>query len=613
MKRSKGFSLAEMMAVIAVLGILAVLLLPNVLNAYRDAKKGVLLDEAKSVYAEARNKYATEKASGKVVSVLTDAESTDENTYELDLSNNNIEYFVRLDAHGEVISLVVIDGDYCVAGTGDFLDTATKDQVVSLYDEEGNIRGECTKNNATGLYATVILDTEGGSTNLINNVSSSFNELAPGINHSQIIYYYFGQGWYKKNANNEMEPIANLNNLPTKNEKVYESFVDSHGNEVINSAGNLSNSQETIARYKVTSDPKNTYCADQEASKKDYSKCVITLTAKYRDPGASLVFQPCGEAVTGNQGSLPIYNDVEVDLPTGENVTFVNKGHQFVGWTEGSCENTTLIPDNKYKRTILNANNTENPEDTTPYDGVPIHLYAEWFPNTIEASDVICKPDADNYCTQPVYYNYYGLRFVLYRITSEGYKAILDGVQGPYSYLQTDCCNHGNCYYTSVNYTRSQLAKLLNGSWLSGKNANVLVNSSWYSGYKNNELLNIETARVGIMNYAEYLHTNGKNYMFVFNGAPNKWWWTMTPTTNQPYYYDGQYYLANVILRYNGGVVEYDEMTVNGTIVGTNHIYGNNNDVYYRPVVVFKPGTTIELDPNNTGTWGSKTNSFIIK
>ena len=102
MKRSKGFSLAEMMAVIAVLGILAVLLLPNVLNAYRDAKKGVLLDEAKSVYAEARNKYATEKASGKVVSVLTDAESTDENTYELDLSNNNIEYFVRLDAHGEV-------------------------------------------------------------------------------------------------------------------------------------------------------------------------------------------------------------------------------------------------------------------------------------------------------------------------------------------------------------------------------------------------------------------------------------------------------------------------------------------------------------------------------
>ena len=91
----------------------------------------------------------------------------------------------------------------------------------------------------------------------------------------------------------------------------------------------------------------------------------------------------------------------------------------------------------------------------------------------------------------------------------------------------------------------------------------------------------------------------------------------MTPTTNQPYYYDGQYYLANVILRYDPArkVVDYDEMTVNGTTVGTNHIYGSDTklDVHYRPVVVFKPRTPIKLGEGATGKWGSKTNPFIIE
>ena len=88
----------------------------------------------------------------------------------------------------------------------------------------------------------------------------------------------------------------------------------------------------------------------------------------------------------------------------------------------------------------------------------------------------------------------------------------------------------------------------------------------------------------------------------------------MTPTTNQPYYYDGQYYLANVILRYNAStkVVDYDEMTVNGTVVGTNHIYGANDRAYYRPVVVFKPKTPVK-PKQSTSDWGSQNNPLIIQ
>ena len=605
MKRSKGFSLAEMMAVIAVLGILAVLLLPNVINAYKDARKGVLLDEAKSVYAEALNKYATEKAEGKVVSVVTDAENSDDNTYNLDLTNKDVEYFVRLDGNGEVISLVVIDGDYCIAGRGDFLDSAKRDDVLEYYNDDGTVNSMCAKNNSEGLYAKFILDTKGGRND---------SGLIEGSD-DPVIYYYYGQGWYKKiTETNEMVPLPKLTNIPNIDDKVFNRFVDKDGNVVIDGNGNISNSQDTIARYKDTK-----YCNDQVEAEKDFSKCVVTLSAEYRKPAANLVFGGCPDSA-GKQASMPIESEKEYDLPSGENVTLTFNGYKFVGWTEGSCDATQVI-EGKYSKEVLKSKDESAPEK--PYDGSDINLYAEWYPEVIEASNVICEPDDDNYCKKPVFYRYGGDLYVLYRITNEGYKAILYGLSDDsYSYLQTDCCNHGNCYYTSVNYTRSQLAKKLNGTWLNGKNKDRLVNASWYSGYKNNELLNIETARVGIMNYAEYLHTNGKGYTFVYEGALKKngstaWWWTMTPTTNQPYYYDGQYYLANVILRYDPTrkVVDYDEMTVNGTTVGTNHIYGSDTklDVHYRPVVVFKPRTPIKLGEGATGKWGSKTNPFIIE
>ncbi len=608
MKRSKGFSLAEMMAVIAVLGILAVLLLPNVLNAYKDAKKGVLLDEAKAVYAEARNKYATMKASGKVVGVLTDAESDDDKTYSLELSNDKVEYFVRLDANGEVLSLVVIDGDYCIFGTGDFLDTATKDQVQSLYDENGNIRKECAKSNNEGLYAKVILY-EGEEPNarplpegLVPSYSSEANENPE---YSEL-YYYYGQGWYYavKNAvdgTSEKLTLTKLSKAPGGDKEVFLGFNDKNGKEVIDKGGVLSVSQDVLGRFKS-----NDYCKTGSWENND---CVIALYAKYRDIEGELVYAPCQG--TGTMESDSITSDVNT---TVKDATYTSKGYGFAGWSLDGCDATTKI-DQEHFSVSLNKNE----------DGKSITLYALWNPEIIDASDYLCEPDSDNYCKKPVYYDYEGKLFVLYRITNEGYKAITYGVEGPKSYLQTDCCNHGNCYYTSVNYTRGALAKHLNSTWLTSLDKNNysrrIVNSSWYSGYKNHELLNIETARVGVLNYAEYLHTNGKGYMYVYEGATltdaqkranntsdNKaWWWTMTPTTNQPYYYDGQYYLANVILRYDPsrGIVDYDEMTVNGTVVGSNHIYGTDNKVFYRPVVVFKPGLPVKGK-------GTKTDPFKI-
>ena len=62
--KHKGFTLVEMMAVIAILGLLVVLVLPNVLKSYRDAKKISFINEAKTVYKASTDKYVSEKTKG---------------------------------------------------------------------------------------------------------------------------------------------------------------------------------------------------------------------------------------------------------------------------------------------------------------------------------------------------------------------------------------------------------------------------------------------------------------------------------------------------------------------------------------------------------------------
>ena len=71
----RGFTLAEMLAVIAVLGILVLIVLPNVLKNYREAKKIALIDEAKTVYTKATDQYVLERTKGKKIGLISDTHS----------------------------------------------------------------------------------------------------------------------------------------------------------------------------------------------------------------------------------------------------------------------------------------------------------------------------------------------------------------------------------------------------------------------------------------------------------------------------------------------------------------------------------------------------------
>ena len=75
MKR-KGFTLVELLAVIALLGVIVLLVVPNILSRFTEAKKLSLIDEAKVMYSQATEKYVTERIKGNRINTKSDGTVT---------------------------------------------------------------------------------------------------------------------------------------------------------------------------------------------------------------------------------------------------------------------------------------------------------------------------------------------------------------------------------------------------------------------------------------------------------------------------------------------------------------------------------------------------------
>ena len=102
----KGFSLIEIIVVIALLGAIMILVVPNLTKNYKDSKKRLFYDNVVSLYTSAgRSFLLLDNPSSKTFSndgnVLLDAEVSDDITYK-----------IIVNSYGEVISIYVTDGIY---------------------------------------------------------------------------------------------------------------------------------------------------------------------------------------------------------------------------------------------------------------------------------------------------------------------------------------------------------------------------------------------------------------------------------------------------------------------------------------------------------------------
>ena len=145
MKNNKGFTLVELLAVIAILALLVIIALPNVLKMFNQAKKDTFLTEAKTIYKEISKKYISEAMKGNKISNI----SNDNN--KLELESNDLKYKVKLNNDGSIKKFEVSNGNYCISGKFNNLSDLTTDKII-----EGKCKKTSPKNFSTDDWETII-------------------------------------------------------------------------------------------------------------------------------------------------------------------------------------------------------------------------------------------------------------------------------------------------------------------------------------------------------------------------------------------------------------------------------------------------------------------------
>ena len=105
--KNKGFTLVELLAVIAILAILVIIALPNVIKLYNDVKKNSFLTETKTIYSEVSKKYISESMKGNKLTYISSEDDT-----KLEMTGRDLQYCVLLNTDGSVKSMKVSNGEW---------------------------------------------------------------------------------------------------------------------------------------------------------------------------------------------------------------------------------------------------------------------------------------------------------------------------------------------------------------------------------------------------------------------------------------------------------------------------------------------------------------------
>ena len=155
--KNKGFTLVELLAVIAILALLVIIALPNVLKMFNQAKKDTFLTEAKTIYKEISKKYISETMRGNKISII----SNDNN--KLELESNDLKYKVKLKNDGSIKKFEVSNENYCISGKFNNLSDLTTDKIT-----EGKCEETPPKNFSTDDWETIIDAIGEGNTSKYN-------------------------------------------------------------------------------------------------------------------------------------------------------------------------------------------------------------------------------------------------------------------------------------------------------------------------------------------------------------------------------------------------------------------------------------------------------------
>ena len=136
--KNKGFTLVELLAVIAILAVLVIIALPNVMGMFKTAKKNSFTTEAKNIAKATEETWISHSMFNTSEEIFSRCQEGCSNP--LDLSGrDNLDYYVKVDKSGNIVEFYVTDGtyQYSYEGTGLTLeDINGVDEVSSLNDNQ---------------------------------------------------------------------------------------------------------------------------------------------------------------------------------------------------------------------------------------------------------------------------------------------------------------------------------------------------------------------------------------------------------------------------------------------------------------------------------------------
>ena len=106
--KKKGFTLVELLAVIAIISILIIVVLPNVISLFNQSKRNAFLIEVKSIFNSADIRYMKQSINESDGIVFYRLKG-DENKVPLS-GRSEIYYYVKVTKSGTIIEMLVWDG-----------------------------------------------------------------------------------------------------------------------------------------------------------------------------------------------------------------------------------------------------------------------------------------------------------------------------------------------------------------------------------------------------------------------------------------------------------------------------------------------------------------------
>jgi len=111
MKDKKGFTLVEIIAVIALIGVIMLLVTPNIIKIFTNAKKDIFKDETLSLYNNAYSTYIFRSSQGDHTKRFCVGKDTALNKMDIE-DTDRLYYDITVNSYGEVISLKVSDDKF---------------------------------------------------------------------------------------------------------------------------------------------------------------------------------------------------------------------------------------------------------------------------------------------------------------------------------------------------------------------------------------------------------------------------------------------------------------------------------------------------------------------